>query len=98
MLFSTLGEHLLSDNSVQPGTQENNSLEFTPVTLQDQSFSFNDTVDQLNIEFNLDEALKLVGLNCSETGESIGPYIYFFFSENQSIICCTWQQDPMLWH
>ncbi|CAL4063369.1 unnamed protein product [Meganyctiphanes norvegica] len=79
---SETGEHLLSENSVQPVTPESNSPEFIPISLQDQAFSFNDTVDQLNIEFNLDEALKLVGLNCSETGETTG-------AENK----CDWEKN-----
>lgn len=39
--------------------------------LNSPTFTLNETVPDFNLDFNLDEALKYVGLNCSETGETV---------------------------
>ncbi|KAK8388199.1 hypothetical protein O3P69_020230 [Scylla paramamosain] len=39
--------------------------------LNSPSFTLSETVPDFNLDFNLDEALKFVGLNCSKTGEPV---------------------------
>ncbi|XP_045615414.1 segmentation protein cap'n'collar isoform X6 [Procambarus clarkii] len=64
---SETGEQLLSPESQISG----GDVTFEPVSpLNSPSFTLNETVPELNLDFNLDEALKFVGLNCSETGET----------------------------
>ncbi|XP_071530682.1 uncharacterized protein cnc isoform X3 [Panulirus ornatus] len=65
---SETGEHLLSPESHISG----GDVTLDPVSpLNSPSFTLNETVPDFNLEFNLDEALKFVGLNCSETGETV---------------------------
>lgn len=65
---SETGEQLLSPESQISG----GDVIFEPVSpLNSPSFTLNETVPEFNLDFNLDEALKFVGLNCSETGETI---------------------------
>ncbi|XP_069996344.1 segmentation protein cap'n'collar isoform X4 [Penaeus vannamei] len=65
---SETGEHLLSTESPISG----GDVTLDPVSpLSPPSFTLNESVPDFNLEFNLDEALKLVGLNSSETGEAV---------------------------
>lgn len=49
--------------------------------LNSPSFTLNETVPDFNLDFNLDEALKFVGLNCSETGETVWKVSYLFAAD-----------------
>ncbi|KAK7086810.1 hypothetical protein SK128_010484 [Halocaridina rubra] len=63
---SETGEWLLSnENPISGG-----DVTLDPASPLATDFSGNIDSD-FNLEFNLDEALKLVGLNCSETGETV---------------------------
>ncbi|KAK8403607.1 hypothetical protein O3P69_000001 [Scylla paramamosain] len=65
---SETGEHLLSpENHISGGDVTLDSVS----PLNSPSFTLNETVPDFNLDFNLDEALKFVGLNCSETGETV---------------------------
>ncbi|XP_042204119.1 uncharacterized protein LOC121853809 isoform X3 [Homarus americanus] len=65
---SETGEHVLSPESQISG----GDVTFEPVSsLNSPSFTLNETVADFNLEFNLDEALQFVGLDCSETGETV---------------------------
>lgn len=74
------GEHLLSTESPISG----GDVTLDPVSpLSPPSFTLNESVPDFNLEFNLDEALKLVGLNSSETGEAVwkvGSWAFCFLS------------------
>ncbi|XP_063856574.1 uncharacterized protein LOC135098240 isoform X2 [Scylla paramamosain] len=62
------GEHLLSpEKNISGGDVTLDSVS----PLNSPSFTLNETVPDFNLDFNLDEALKFVGLNCSETGETV---------------------------
>ena len=62
------GEQLLSpENHISGGDVTLDSVS----PLNSPSFTLNETVPDFNLDFNLDEALKFVGLNCSETGETV---------------------------
>ncbi|XP_066977446.1 endoplasmic reticulum membrane sensor NFE2L1 isoform X1 [Macrobrachium rosenbergii] len=64
---SETGEHLLSSDSPISG----GDVTLDPVSPLSSTFPLSETEPDFNLEFNLDEALKLVGLNCSETGETV---------------------------
>ncbi|KAK4321197.1 hypothetical protein Pmani_007980 [Petrolisthes manimaculis] len=65
---SETGEQLLSPESHISG----GDVALEPVTpLASPPLTLQDTVPDFNLDFNLDEALKFVGLNCSETGETV---------------------------
>ncbi|XP_063855127.1 uncharacterized protein LOC135097252 isoform X2 [Scylla paramamosain] len=65
---SETGEHLLSpEKNISGGDVTLDSVS----PLNSPSFTLNETVPDFNLDFNLDEALKFVGLNCSETGETV---------------------------
>ncbi|KAK8373330.1 hypothetical protein O3P69_014568 [Scylla paramamosain] len=65
---SETGEHLLSPKkNISGGDVTLDSVS----PLNSPSFTLNETVPDFNLDFNLDEALKFVGLNCSETGETV---------------------------
>ncbi|XP_042862909.1 uncharacterized protein LOC122247585 [Penaeus japonicus] len=65
---SETGEHVLSTE----GPISGGDVTLDPVSpLSPPSFTLNESVPDFNLEFNLDEALKLVGLNSSETGEAV---------------------------
>ncbi|XP_068220832.1 segmentation protein cap'n'collar isoform X2 [Palaemon carinicauda] len=63
---SETGEPLLQSESPISG----GDVTLDPVSPLSSAFHLTDTEPDFNLEFNLDEALKLVGLNCSETGEA----------------------------
>ncbi|KAG0715010.1 hypothetical protein GWK47_012900 [Chionoecetes opilio] len=66
--YCSAGEQLLSpENHISGGDVALDSVS----PLNSPSFTLNETVPDLNLDFNLDEALKFVGLNCSETGETV---------------------------
>ncbi|XP_063854595.1 uncharacterized protein LOC135096776 isoform X1 [Scylla paramamosain] len=65
---SETGEHLLSPKkNISGGDVTLDSVS----PLNSPSFTLNEMVPDFNLDFNLDEALKFVGLNCSETGETV---------------------------
>ncbi|XP_063882491.1 uncharacterized protein LOC135112203 isoform X3 [Scylla paramamosain] len=65
---SETGEHLLSpEKNISRGDVTLDSVS----PLNSPSFTLNGMVPDFNLDFNLDEALKFVGLNCSETGETV---------------------------
>ncbi|XP_050693127.1 endoplasmic reticulum membrane sensor NFE2L1-like isoform X2 [Eriocheir sinensis] len=65
---SETGEQLLSpENHISGGDVTLDSVS----PLNSPAFTLNETVPDFNLDFNLDEALKFVGLNCSETGETV---------------------------